>query len=458
MSADWWLVVCHSLAYSRSLSLCHAAVSAGIRQQLRLALLTVARLKPLDTRKAPKPLPTQPLQLRRVEWQNPAGGAASSAGDGATQNRVCSGSLVSGTTASNQPRFALARIGAVPPSDAAILAAFSSFRSQANGAAGLHPAAHGSLIRLVVDDEAGAANVECHVLLKFDMEQLLLCEPDPENEDAPGEPTPAAKADIGLQNLYWVDGDTCPDVAKVTVGLPIELSLVSEHFFDGPSLEQVAGVEEAKGDLDKFLRASIYGAQQRLRLHMPSAGGMLVTGASGTGKTTLVSAVAREFRSPSSHSSNSRIGPQPPAFFLRVDCASFVSAKAKTVKASWRKIWKEAQRNAPSIVLVDDLDLLVPATKEGAARETNALGQVCTADPSTCCGCVLVVHVCPDACTGWSGYLRSFSRRSFIRPGRRSVQPARLPWWVASRASPLCCRCCASPADSTRRRLSGCPM
>lgn len=104
---------------------------------------------------------------------------------------------------------------------------------------------------------------------------------------------------------------------------------------------------------------------------------MLVCGASGTGKTTLAAAVAREFRcgmDTIDGSSSGGIGPQAPAFYLRVDCASFVQAKASTVKYSWRKIWKEAQRNAPTVVICDDLDLLLPSAKEGAARETKALG------------------------------------------------------------------------------------
>eukprot|EP01048_Picozoa_sp_COSAG05_P012654 COSAG05_NODE_1285_length_5279_cov_2.254633_3_plen_998_part_00 len=409
------------LVEDRRLPFGHVAISAGIRQQLRLLLLTVARLKPLDTRKAPKPLPTQALQLCRVRWA----GVEEEEREGSDEHEQReTGSTGGGARSGGQP------------TDAEILEAFARFRQQSASSAGgeMFPAAHGSLVRLELggggaptaasgsgsngtesppaspgskgkkkpgskrapkgraqqqpaEAAAAAAGAKqcCYVLLKFDPEQLLLCEPDPESgpdgEAAP--PPPAATAELGLKGLHWVDGPgTCPDAAKVTVrpGPAIEITLVSaeEHYYDGPSLQQVAGVDEAKDSVTSFLRTSLHGAAQRERLQLPLGGGLLVCGASGTGKSTLAAAVAREFRCGADTidgSSSGGIGPQAPAFFLRVECASFVQAKASSVKQSWRKIWKEAQRNAPAVIVCDDLDLLLPSAKEGAARETKALGQ-----------------------------------------------------------------------------------
>ena len=332
------------LVVDSSLPFGHVTVSAGLRQQLRIFLLTVARMKPLDTRKAPKAVPTQPLRLHRVQW----------GGEGAADDT---------------------------PTDAEVLDAFGSWRRRA--AAEPFPAVQGSLVRLEIGTDSS-----CFVVLKFDADKRLACEPMPAIEgDEPGEDeleTGAAKVStkpLGVKDVRWIDADTCPDTAKVTMGAgdPIELALIAEHHSDGPGMTQIAGVEEAKDDVVKFLRTSLHGAQQRAQLGMPPGGGMMICGASGTGKTALATAAAHNFRcgEASQHSSNGP--PQAPAFFLAVDCASFVSAKAATVKSSWRKIYKEAQRNAPSVIVCDDLDQLVPSGGSegggGAARETNALGR-----------------------------------------------------------------------------------
>ena len=330
-----------------SLPFGHIAVSGGLRQQLCMFLLTVARLKPLDTRKAPKLLPTQPLRLHRVSW---------------TDQSSCSAGEA--------------------PSDSEVLDAFGSWRQRAAAAAPF-PAIQGSLVLLEID-----ADVSCYVLLKFDSEKRLACEPLPSGEDEEDAEEEAdsgsgkAKASsktLGVKDLQWVDADSCPDTAKVTMGPgdAIELALISEHYAAGPGMAQMAGVEDAKAEVVKFLRTSLHGAQQRAQLNMPPGGGIMVCGASGTGKTSLATAAAHEFRCGESGEGNDSGPPQAPAFYLAVDCASFVSAKATTVKSSWRKIYKEAERNAPSIIVCDNIDQLVPsAGGEGvAARETNALGR-----------------------------------------------------------------------------------
>ena len=330
------------LVVDSSLPFGHITVSAGLRQQLHVFLLTSVRIKPLDVRKAPKALPTQPLWLRRVRWDG------QDAGDSAT-------------------------------TDNELLAAFGSWRRQA--AEEPFPAMQGSLVRLDVDDHR-----TCYVLLKFDSTKRLACEPitaEEERTEEDSAETGAAKVSkkpLGVKDIRWIDADSCPDTAKVTIGAgeSIDLALIADHYADGPSMGQIAGIEEAKADVVKFLRTSLHGAQQRAQLGMPPGGGMMICGASGTGKTALAAAAAHDFRCGASV----RLGngtPQAPAYILAVDCASFVSAKANTVKSSWRKIYKDAQRNAPSIIVCDDLDQLVPAGGSegggGAARETKALGR-----------------------------------------------------------------------------------
>jgi SpoVK/Ycf46/Vps4 family AAA+-type ATPase len=373
----------------------HVAVSAGVRRQLCLRLLTAVRVKPLDATKAPPPRPTQPLRLRLVDWEQDASAA--------------SGAL-----------------SPLRPSQQEVLAAFRRWRQQRASSAPW-PAVHGSLVRLLLAAGAeeggdgrgggggggGGRGRVCHVLLKFEATQLLLCEPDPEAvaaEAATGEASgraassgddhaaaaaavapsahslPSATARLTTQDIRWIDEGTCPDEAKVTLDgaeAPIALAMPAEDgFWAGPCMEDVAGVAEVKARLGTFVRVRLHGAAQRARLLGQCSGGLgglVLSGAAGTGKTTLVQAVAHEFRcGPATVDGRSSggIGPQAPAFFLRVDCSSFVSAKASTVKDSWREIWAEAKRNAPSVLLCDDLDQLLPASKEGnSARETNALAR-----------------------------------------------------------------------------------
>ena len=321
--------------------------AASLLVQLGAGLLTRVKVRPVQQGLAPPPLPTQPLLIQPVCW---AGGG----------------------TGPGQPPPA-----EVPPA-AAVLEAFAAFRARfaaagptaAGGALGqMMPVLQGSLLKL---DLAGRA---LHVLLRFDAQQTFLCEPVPESEDGPASdvPPPAATAATTVKDIRWVDAATCPDRAKVTVGQAVELRRRPEPgFFGGPGLAEMVGVDSAKAAVVGYVLTQLAGAAARHSLGLPPGGGIIVHGQSGTGKSALAAAVGSAFR-------HGQGGHGVPAFTMTVDCGSFVGAKAAGLKLAWRELLDQAYRNAPTVIICDDLDQLVPEAgqdgQQAAARETVALGR-----------------------------------------------------------------------------------
>jgi cell division protease FtsH len=116
--------------------------------------------------------------------------------------------------------------------------------------------------------------------------------------------------------------------------------------------EDVAGVEEAKAELREvveFMRDPKRFKQ--LGARVPK--GILLHGPPGTGKTLLAKAVA--------HESNAR--------FYAQSASSFVEMFAGLGAARIRRLFKEARKNAPAIVFIDELDAV------GATRGNDTSGE-----------------------------------------------------------------------------------
>jgi len=97
-------------------------------------------------------------------------------------------------------------------------------------------------------------------------------------------------------------------------------------------------------------------ASKRVQLGAPHPGGLYICGGRGCGKTTLVKAVARELR----------ISPESLTHTVWLGCASLRGSKRSEVEAAFTKVFKEALKRAPSLIVLDDLDLLLPAPVGGA--------------------------------------------------------------------------------------------
>src|SRR5919106_1029974 len=121
---------------------------------------------------------------------------------------------------------------------------------------------------------------------------------------------------------------------------------------DSTRWEDVAGVEEAKDELREvveFLREP-----KRFRaLGATVPKGVLLHGPPGTGKTLLAKAVANE--------SNAK--------FFAQSASSFVEMFAGLGAARIRRLFKEARKQAPAIIFIDELDAV------GATRGSDVSGE-----------------------------------------------------------------------------------
>jgi cell division protease FtsH len=114
----------------------------------------------------------------------------------------------------------------------------------------------------------------------------------------------------------------------------------------------VAGIDEAKEELKEvveFLRTP--GKFQRLGGKIPK--GVLLVGMPGTGKTLLARAVAGEANVP----------------FFSISGSDFVEMFVGVGAARVRDLFAQAQKHAPCIIFIDELDAL------GKARGVNPLGR-----------------------------------------------------------------------------------
>ena len=119
----------------------------------------------------------------------------------------------------------------------------------------------------------------------------------------------------------------------------------------GVTFADVAGIDEAKDELMEvveFLRSPE--RYRRLGGRIPK--GVLIVGAPGTGKTLLAKAVAGEAGVP----------------FLSLSGSEFVEMFVGVGAARVRDLFEQAEKMAPSIVFIDELDAL------GKARGFNVMG------------------------------------------------------------------------------------
>jgi cell division protease FtsH len=121
---------------------------------------------------------------------------------------------------------------------------------------------------------------------------------------------------------------------------------------DSTGWDDVAGVEEAKEELREVVEFLRDPARfKKLGAKVPK--GILLHGPPGTGKTLLAKAVA--------HESNAR--------FYAQSASSFVEMFAGLGAARIRRLFKEARKNAPAIVFIDELDAV------GATRGNDISGE-----------------------------------------------------------------------------------
>ncbi|GAB5366003.1 hypothetical protein AAMO2058_001107200, partial [Amorphochlora amoebiformis] len=85
-----------------------------------------------------------------------------------------------------------------------------------------------------------------------------------------------------------------------------------------------------------------------------AAAGIIITGGAGSGKSALLNALAHHF------SSKSKI----PAHPTLIKCTELVNEKIEIIRAKFAAVFRVALRTAPAMLLIDDIDQLIPALDE----------------------------------------------------------------------------------------------
>jgi cell division protease FtsH len=131
------------------------------------------------------------------------------------------------------------------------------------------------------------------------------------------------------------------------------------------TFDDVAGIDEAENELVEVVDF-LKDPKKYTRLGGTAPKGVLLVGAPGTGKTLLAKAVAGEAGVP----------------FFSMSAAEFVEMIVGVGAARVRDLFKEARKNAPAIVFIDELDAIGRARGQvaigGSSEQEQTLNQILT--------------------------------------------------------------------------------
>ncbi|KAM9738387.1 peroxisomal ATPase PEX1 isoform 1-T1 [Menidia menidia] len=137
-------------------------------------------------------------------------------------------------------------------------------------------------------------------------------------------------------------------VDRRPVEMPDGNAVAGEPQTELPSLSLLGGVDELSRAGFEFISHSILGSPLSRELGITGrgllGGALLITGAKGSGKSTLSRALCRKARE------------DLDAHVEAVDCKMLQGKKAETVRHILRDVFEQAEWKQPSVVLLDDLD------------------------------------------------------------------------------------------------------
>ncbi|GAA5997379.1 AAA family ATPase peroxin 1 [Rhodotorula paludigena] len=180
-----------------------------------------------------------------------------------------------------------------------------------------------------------------------------------EREQAPsptvGSPTSTSRPSLHQKlpppsRAHLANGDSSSALSPTTNGAPSASS---------PQIETLAGIDRPLTALTSHIVHSHSARTLCNRSAASSAGaipGVLVTGASGAGKTALVKEAARRM------SADERVL----SHTVYVDCAQHADARLPTLKGRIKDWLDEAGWHAPSVLVLDNLDRMIGAEVEHA--------------------------------------------------------------------------------------------
>ncbi|KAI8997534.1 P-loop containing nucleoside triphosphate hydrolase protein [Pilobolus umbonatus] len=115
----------------------------------------------------------------------------------------------------------------------------------------------------------------------------------------------------------------------------------------------LGGVDKLYKKIEQYTLANLSEAELKLTLGVPNSGGVLLTGAHGSGKTSVVKKLLRSLK-------------QSYIYTIRVNCSEIADERIPVFKEKLQKWLDEAAWHGPSLLFFDDLDRLIPAEVEHA--------------------------------------------------------------------------------------------
>ncbi|HIQ51152.1 MAG TPA: AAA family ATPase [Nautiliaceae bacterium] len=142
-----------------------------------------------------------------------------------------------------------------------------------------------------------------------------------------------------------------------------EAKEIQEETIPDVTYEDIGGLDEAIQKIREMVEIPLKYPQVFERLGIEPPKGVLLYGPPGTGKTLLAKAVANEAG----------------AHFISINGPEIVSKYVGESEEKLRKIFEEAQKNAPSIIFIDEIDAIAPKRDEVSGEvEKRLVAQLLT--------------------------------------------------------------------------------
>jgi ATP-dependent 26S proteasome regulatory subunit len=117
-----------------------------------------------------------------------------------------------------------------------------------------------------------------------------------------------------------------------------------EERLDEVGYDDVGGVRKQMAQIRKHVELALWHPHLFKSIGVKPPKGILLFGPPGSGKTLIARAVANETG----------------AFFFRINGREIMSKLAGESESNLRKAFEEAEKNAPSIIFIDEIDLIAP--------------------------------------------------------------------------------------------------